>query len=434
MLKITTIIAVLLLIPYLVLGGFLVYFLYGVESCHSMWYYNIDFDDLEIDEHTLAIIDSYYKNTTVIPDRKLDSHIGESIYGESEAITEQDDEDGADGLDWLDINSLRPPSSVVSNRPWQAHGKPSETAEEKGGDEHSPAKKAAALSPTSDSVERRRKVKSSKRHRSEKTNKGHRTEDTGRDLRFENKKSRKAHKTGKSGKVDKIDNIDNINDTLPGEVDEPMPTPSRFGQQNYCASPYHGMLCMLGTILMGLSIVTFRVLHNVKTRLVKLVHTIINSIAILILFAGVAALQFETLQVHAASAFHIVSSWLVLACLLLEVSLCPSVTQCIRLIIFSLQFLTAILFFWILFRGSKNRLFLAPFHDIFGIWIFICLVGCCLSGKRVVIGDYTTANIFKFYCFTYGAFVIVLIILLSPWFEWDLVSHSQLPIACFQKT
>uniref|UniRef100_A0A1B0G2L3 Cytochrome b561 domain-containing protein n=1 Tax=Glossina morsitans morsitans TaxID=37546 RepID=A0A1B0G2L3_GLOMM len=425
MLKITTIIAFLLLIPYLILGGFLVYFLYGMESCHSIWYYNIDLDDLDINEHTLAMIDSHYQNTTIIPDRKVDIGSGESIYAEFETTTEQGEEDVTGALaDWLDINNLRLPSNVITNRPWTAHQRPTETLEEKEEDEQSPAVESETkteLSPTNDKTKRRRKVKSSKRHRSEKTNKGHRTEDTNRDLRVEKKKSRKAHKTGETGEMDKIDNIDNIDDMIPGEVDEPMPTPLRFGSQNYCTTPYHGMLCMLGTVLMGLSIVTFRVLHDVKTRLVKLVHTIINSIAILILLAGVAELQFEAVHIHVASAFHIVSSWLVLACLLLEVSLCRRITPCIPLNISSLQFLTAILVFWILFKGTNNRLFLAPFHDIFGIWIFICLVGCCLSGKRVVIGDYKPANIFKFYCFTYAAFVIVLIILLSPWFEWDLV-------------
>uniref|UniRef100_A0A1A9ZN24 Cytochrome b561 domain-containing protein n=1 Tax=Glossina pallidipes TaxID=7398 RepID=A0A1A9ZN24_GLOPL len=435
MLKITTIIAFLLLIPYLILGAFLVYFLYEVESCRSIWYYNIEMDDLDINEHTLAVIDSHYKNTTIIPDRKFDSGLGESIYSESDTTTEQGEEDGV-LADWLDINNLRLPSNVITNRPWTAHARPTETLEEKEEDEHNPAAESedkTELSPTDDTAKRRRKLKSSKRRRGEKSNKGHRTEDSSRDLRFEKKKSRKAHKTGKTGQMDKIDNTDNIDDTIPGEVDEPMPTPLRFAQQSYCTSPYHGMLCMLGTVLMGLSIVTFRVLHNVKTRLVKLVHTIINSIAILILVAGVVELKFETIQIHAASAFHVVSSWLVLACLLFEVSLCRWTTPCIPLNIFSLQFLTAIVVFWILFRGSKNRLFLAPFHDIFGIWIFICLVGCCLSGKRVVIGDYKPANIFKFYCFTYAAFVIVLIILLSPWFEWDLVSYSRLPTACFQK-
>lgn len=257
MLKITTIIAFLLLIPYLILGGFLVYFLYGMESCHSIWYYNIDLDDLGINEHTLAMIDSHYQNTTIIPDRKVDVGAGESIYAEFETTTEEGEEDVTGALaDWLDINNLRLPSNVITNRPWTAHQRPTETLEEKEEDEQSPAVESESkteLSPTNDKTKRRRKIKSSKRHRSEKTNKGHHTEDTNRDLRVEKKKSRKAHKTGETGEMDKIDNVDNIDDTIPGEVDEPMPTPLRFGSQNYCTTPYHGMLCMLGTVLMGLS-------------------------------------------------------------------------------------------------------------------------------------------------------------------------------------
>ncbi|KAI9578414.1 hypothetical protein GQX74_008988 [Glossina fuscipes] len=409
MLKITTIIAFLLLIPYLVLGGFLVYYLYGVESCYSVWYYNIDLDDMGVDERTLAIIDSHYKNTTIIPDRKLDTMQRNSIYDDETTEAPTDDyADAADVLsDWLDIKTLHPPSNVRKNRPWKAHERPFDIEGKEEDEEGLTANPdiSPELNPTDDPGKRRRKVKNSgksnKRHRSERTNKNDRTEDNSEDLRIEKKKTRKSHKTGKIRKIDKIDNTDNIDAIIPNETDEPLPTPLRFALNNYCLSPYHGMLCMLGTILMGLSIVTFRVLHNVKTHLVKIVHTTVTSIAIFTLIGGMLELRFETVKVAVNSSFHIVSSWLVLACLLLE-------------------FLIAILFFWIIFKGSNNRLFLAPFHDIFGIWIFICLVGCCLSGKRVVIGDYKPENIFKFYCFIYAAFVIVLIILLSPWFEWDL--------------
>lgn len=72
-------------------------------------------------------------------------------------------------------------------------------------------------------------------------------------------------------------------------------------------------------------------------------------------------------------------------------------------------------------RNQRLRLAFAPFHDIFGIWLIVGLVACALSGKRFAQSDYKMNNQLAYYCLTFVSYSFVLIVVLNPYFEWDLV-------------
>lgn len=48
--------------------------------------------------------------------------------------------------------------------------------------------------------------------------------------------------------------------------------------------------------------------------------------------------------------------------------------------LFYLQYLVAVFIFVYMYQNKKMRLYYAPFHDIIGIWLFLCYVGTYLTG------------------------------------------------------
>uniref|UniRef100_A0A1A9WTJ4 Cytochrome b561 domain-containing protein n=1 Tax=Glossina brevipalpis TaxID=37001 RepID=A0A1A9WTJ4_9MUSC len=260
-LKITTIIAVILLIPYLILGGFLVYFLYDVDNCSPSWYYNAEMDDLKIDDALLAIINSHYKNVTVIPDPKVqerDNFQPELVQPLLNEEPEPPDETEILS-DWLDIQVLQPQSHLTTRRPWKAYKPPeilppdldSDLVEENVAEATNKPESFVDFENDQNFEEIDQNLDEiSKISRSEKRGKRRRKEHK----RHGNNEKDKDHRTGKGSRSKKSRKRHKTDNTTTTEFDEPLPIPLRFSNNNYCLTPYHGMLCMVGTILMGLNL------------------------------------------------------------------------------------------------------------------------------------------------------------------------------------
>lgn len=53
------------------------------------------------------------------------------------------------------------------------------------------------------------------------------------------------------------------------------------------------------------------------------------------------------------------------------------------------------------------------------------MVCCCVSGVTLTKSDFDESTILFFYMVSYTAFMIIIIITLSPYFEWKLVSFCR---------
>lgn len=69
----------------------------------------------------------------------------------------------------------------------------------------------------------------------------------------------------------------------------------------------------------------------------------------------------------------------------------------------------------------RVRLMFAPFHDVFGIWLLIAMVACIYSGKRFAKIDYKPDEQLAHYAMTFISYSFVLVVVLNPYFEWELV-------------
>ncbi|XP_011294519.1 uncharacterized protein LOC101898276 [Musca domestica] len=179
--------------------------------------------------------------------------------------------------------------------------------------------------------------------------------------------------------------------------------PQKYLDQRYCAGGYHGLLCVIGTLLMGFTIIIYRLLIGTRTRTVKYIHLLLHLITLSLFVAS-----FWCVEYHMHNIFYY----------RFEIH---TVTSLVVFLIFLIQFIVAAMIFTYLYPNTKLRLYFAPFHDILGIWLFICFVSCLISGKRYAQMDYVASNQILFYGLSYAAFTFILIVILSPFFEWDMV-------------
>ncbi|XP_037819018.1 uncharacterized protein LOC119608610 [Lucilia sericata] len=186
-----------------------------------------------------------------------------------------------------------------------------------------------------------------------------------------------------------------------------------FGQQihaealfddRYCAGSLHGFLSCVSTYVLGYAVAVYRLLNGFRTRFVKLLHVGLHAISFAFFICGYFILYFTEYYVeNDFNHFHAYTS--IFVC-------CMYLSQIIvGLSLFLFQ------------RNIQLRLKFAPFHDVFGIWLIIALVACCLSGKRYAQVDYTKNNQHAFYSLTFVSYSFLLIVVLNPFFEWDLVGH-----------
>uniref|UniRef100_A0A1B0AI72 Cytochrome b561 domain-containing protein n=1 Tax=Glossina pallidipes TaxID=7398 RepID=A0A1B0AI72_GLOPL len=186
---------------------------------------------------------------------------------------------------------------------------------------------------------------------------------------------------------------------------EVLPQPQAYGdfQLRFCNNPIHGILGVFTTLIIGFSIILFRLFINKETRKIKGIHMLIQIIAIIILSVAIWISKDSGYSTPRSFLdLHVYGGWITFILLLLQV-------------------FAGLIIYTFFFKNGNMRQFMAPFHDIVGIFIFICLVGSCISGKRGLRNDYTHLNMIVYYLLTYLAFVIILYILLSPYYEWALV-------------
>ncbi|XP_065359925.1 uncharacterized protein LOC135953840 [Calliphora vicina] len=178
--------------------------------------------------------------------------------------------------------------------------------------------------------------------------------------------------------------------------------PQALFDDRYCAGSLHGFFSSLSTFILGYAVVIYRLLNGTRTRFVKLVHAGLHGIALVLFVVGYLFLFFaEYMILHDLNRFHAITSMFASYMFLLQLA--------VGLSVFLFQ------------RNVQLRLMFAPFHDVFGIWLLIILVACCLSGKRNTQIDYELNNQYAYYSLTFVSYSFVLIVVLNPYFEWDLV-------------
>ncbi|XP_073839102.1 uncharacterized protein [Musca autumnalis] len=190
---------------------------------------------------------------------------------------------------------------------------------------------------------------------------------------------------------------------LVDENDNVIPEPQKYLDHRYCAGGYHGLFCLLATLLMGFTIIIYRLMIGIRTRTVKYIHLILHFTTI-----GLFCASFWCVENHMHNVFYYKFDY-------------HFTTSIVVFLIFMIQFIVAAMIFTYLYPNTKLRLYFAPFHDIIGIWLFICFVACLISGKRSAQMDYVASNSILFYGLSYAAFTCILIVILSPFFEWDMV-------------
>ncbi|XP_075166918.1 uncharacterized protein LOC142239036 [Haematobia irritans] len=183
---------------------------------------------------------------------------------------------------------------------------------------------------------------------------------------------------------------------------EIIPSPEKRIFNRYCAGGYHGILTLIGTLLIGFTIVIYRLLIGTRTRVLKYIHMSLHAITILLFSLGIWCIynQEFIITYPTRGEPHGIHAYVVYG-------------------IFCGQFILGAMVFTYTYPNAKLRRYFAPFHDVIGIWLFICCVACCISGRRQAHFDYLPSK--TFYGVAYTAFSCILIIVVSPWFDWDLV-------------
>ncbi|XP_046806963.1 putative transmembrane ascorbate-dependent reductase CYB561 homolog [Lucilia cuprina] len=172
----------------------------------------------------------------------------------------------------------------------------------------------------------------------------------------------------------------------------------------FCAGSLHGFLSCASTYVLGYAVAVYRLFNGFRTRFVKLLHVGLHAISLAFFACGYFILYFAEYNVeYDYNKFHAYTSIFVCCMYLLQII--------VGLSTFFLQ------------RNIQLRLKFAPFHDVFGIWLIIALVACCISGKHYALIDYTKMNQNAFYSLTFVSYSFLLIVVLNPFFEWDLVGH-----------
>lgn len=91
------------------------------------------------------------------------------------------------------------------------------------------------------------------------------------------------------------------------------------------------------------------------------------------------------------------------------------------------KFVLGILVMFMLFGETAARIFAAPFHNIIGVWIYICMVGIAMTGwyyeKFIHLDEFHREHRIYSLCLMSSAFV-VLALVLFPFFQWELVSKN----------
>ncbi|KAM7357232.1 uncharacterized protein ACRADG_002684 [Cochliomyia hominivorax] len=185
---------------------------------------------------------------------------------------------------------------------------------------------------------------------------------------------------------------------------ENVEEPQASFQDRYCAAGLHGFFSTVALFVLGLAVVIYRLLNGVKTRRVKHIHVCLHLLSVILFAISYYYVYFvEYYVAYDRYNFHKYTS--LFACAM-----------------YLIQYILG----WIIFLFQSNielRLTFAPYHDVFGVWLLVCLVACCLSGKRFANSDYTSENQINFVCLTFISFSLILVIVINPYFEWDLVGH-----------
>lgn len=81
----------------------------------------------------------------------------------------------------------------------------------------------------------------------------------------------------------------------------------------------------------------------------------------------------------------------------------------------------------LLFGETAGRIFAAPFHNIVGVWIYVCMVGIAMTGwyhERYTNSEefYRQHRIYTL-CLMSSTFLVMGLVLF-PYFQWELVSSN----------
>ncbi|XP_037937070.1 uncharacterized protein LOC119672186 [Teleopsis dalmanni] len=161
----------------------------------------------------------------------------------------------------------------------------------------------------------------------------------------------------------------------------------------------HIILSLVGTAFIGIGIMMFRLLRGRRTRCIKYVHLIFHLLGLIILIAGFVLLQSRMEHDHMLPALLTFSAII-------------------------LQFVIAVFIFAYLYEYRRLRLFFAPFHDIVGVWIFICIGYCCFYHYYFENNDDKVLLLVHIYnavaCIT---LLMVVLVIMCPYLDWELVGR-----------